>query len=91
MFDKPLILPSDVQALATAARAQRRRFSMLGGTKCRYWRRMSQPLELYRHYRTEVQHEMGLMLARLNALLTSQSFLVIAYAFSMAIANGHWS
>ena len=34
---------------------------------------------------------MGLMLARLNALLTSQSFLVIAYASSMAIANGHWS
>lgn len=52
---------------------------------------MSQSIELYRHYRTEVQHEMGLMLARLNALLTSQSFLVIAYASSMAIANGHWS
>lgn len=34
---------------------------------------------------------MGLMLARLNALLTSQSFLVIAYASSMAIANDRWS
>ncbi|RZL28980.1 MAG: hypothetical protein EOP64_02680 [Sphingomonas sp.] len=52
---------------------------------------MNGPIELYHHYRTEVQHEMSLMLARLNALLTSQSFLVIAYASSMAIANGHWS
>lgn len=47
-------------------------------------------MELYRHYRSEIQHEMALMLARLNALLTSQSFLVIAYASSMAIANGQW-
>lgn len=47
-------------------------------------------VELYRHYRGEVQHEMALMLARLNALLMSQSFLVIAYASSMAIANGRW-
>jgi hypothetical protein len=52
---------------------------------------MTQSIEFYRHYRSEVQHEMSLMLARLNALLTSQSFLVIAYASSMAIANGHWS
>jgi hypothetical protein len=52
---------------------------------------MAEPIDLYRHYRSEVQHEMALMLARLNALLTSQSFLVIAYASSMAIANGHWT
>jgi hypothetical protein len=43
-------------------------------------RTMSKPIELYRHYRAEVQQEMGLMPARLSALLTSQSFLMIAYA-----------
>ncbi|CAM3711426.1 hypothetical protein G6L26_027385 (plasmid) [Agrobacterium radiobacter] len=49
-----------------------------------------EPIDLFRHYRGEIQHEMELMLARLNALLTSQSFLMIAYATSMAISSGHW-
>jgi hypothetical protein len=33
---------------------------------------------------------MDLMMARLNALLVSQSFLIIAYATSMTISNGQW-
>lgn len=45
-------------------------------------------LSLFAHYRGEVRHEMELMLSRLNALLVSQSFLMIAYATSMmAIIN----
>ncbi|WP_278392967.1 hypothetical protein [Sphingobium yanoikuyae] len=52
---------------------------------------MPEAIELFRHYRGEVSHEMELMLARLNALLTSQSFLVIAYASAMAISNGQWN
>jgi len=52
---------------------------------------LTEPIDLFRHYRSEIQHEMELMLARLNALLTSQSFLVIAYASSMAISSGRWN
>jgi hypothetical protein len=32
---------------------------------------LPEPIEFFRHYRDEVQHEMDLMLARLNALLVS--------------------
>lgn len=43
-----------------------------------------------RFYREQMQHESGLMLARLNALISSQAFLVIAYSTSMGSANGRW-
>lgn len=52
--------------------------------------KLPEAIELFRHYRNEVRHEMDLMLARLNALLVSQSFLVIAYATGMSISNDRW-
>lgn len=52
---------------------------------------MTDATELFKHYRSEIQHEMDLMLTRLNALLMSQSFIVIAYATSMVMSNSEWS
>lgn len=51
---------------------------------------MAEAHELMCFYREQMQHENGLMLARLNAMISSQAFLVIAYATSMASANGRW-
>lgn len=48
------------------------------------------PVDLFRQYQDGLRHEGGLMLARLTALLSSQSFLLIAYAGSMSSANGRW-
>lgn len=42
------------------------------------------------HCRDEIRHESGLMIARLNALLSGQAFLVIAYATSLGSSNGAW-
>jgi hypothetical protein len=47
-------------------------------------------LDMLKFYRTEVRFESELLAARLNALLSSQSFLVIAYAASMSASEGHW-
>ncbi|TRN80733.1 hypothetical protein DT385_09510 [Pseudomonas syringae] len=52
---------------------------------------MADAVDLYKHYRNEIKHEMDLMLTRLNALLMSQSFIVIAYATSMVMTNSKWS
>lgn len=46
---------------------------------------------LLQHIRTEIRAESDLLGERLNALLSSQSFLVIAYASSMGAANGRWT
>lgn len=42
-------------------------------------------------YRREMDREADLLQSRLNTLLSSQSFLVIAYATSMSSANGRWT
>jgi hypothetical protein len=41
-------------------------------------------------YRAEVRHEFNLLSSRLNAYITSQSFLVIAFALSMSNMNPRW-
>ncbi|HDZ55492.1 MAG TPA: hypothetical protein ENI17_08670 [Pseudomonas xinjiangensis] len=41
-------------------------------------------------YRREIYNETGNLASRTNAYLSSQSFLVIAYASSMAITNPEW-
>jgi hypothetical protein len=41
-------------------------------------------------YRREIQYEMNILSNRTNAYLASQSFLVIAYASSMANMNPEW-
>ncbi|MGG2397259.1 hypothetical protein ACJRW5_09960 [Pseudomonas sp. SH1-B] len=48
------------------------------------------PKERLDFYRREVQYETSLLAGRTNAYLTAQSFLVIAYATSMANSNPHW-
>ena len=47
-------------------------------------------LELLRFYRSEIKYQSDLLTSRLNSLLTSQSFLLIAYASSMSGLIGHW-
>lgn len=41
--------------------------------------------------REEIRNEIGLLNSRLNALMSSQSFLVIAYATSLSSGNGDFS
>ncbi|WP_342659155.1 hypothetical protein NPJ82_15985 (plasmid) [Sphingomonas sp. NY01] len=43
------------------------------------------------HARTEIRHESQLLIGRLNALLSCQAFLMIAYATSLGSSNGRWS
>lgn len=42
------------------------------------------------HIRTEIRAEIGLLNSRLNALLSSQSFLVIAYGSALGAGYGDW-
>lgn len=48
------------------------------------------PKERLDFYRREIQYETSLLAGRTNAYLSAQSFLVIAYASSMANANDTW-
>ena len=48
------------------------------------------PKERLDFYRREIQYETNLLADRTNAYLSAQSFLVIAYASSMANANPEW-
>lgn len=48
-------------------------------------------LDLLKFIRSEVRFESGLVGERLSALLSSQSFLVIAYASSMGASNMDWA
>ncbi|MFT0622025.1 hypothetical protein [Ectopseudomonas guguanensis] len=48
------------------------------------------PKERLDFYRREIQYETSLLAGRTNAYLTAQSFLVIAYASSMANSNEDW-
>ncbi len=48
------------------------------------------PKERLDFYRREIQYETNLMADRTNAYLAAQSFLVIAFASSMANANPDW-
>lgn len=48
------------------------------------------PKERLDFYRREIQYETSLLANRTNAYLTAQSFLVIAYASSMANLNADW-
>ena len=48
------------------------------------------PKERLDFYRREIQYETSLLAGRTNAYLSAQSFLVIAYASSMANANAAW-
>ena len=47
-------------------------------------------LDLLQHIRSEVRFESDLLSNRLNAFISSQSFLVIAYASAMKGAFGQW-
>ena len=42
------------------------------------------------YFRDEIRAESQLLGTRLNAMISSQSFLTIAYASSIASSNGHW-
>lgn len=42
----------------------------------------------FMHYRDEIKHEFDLITGRLNAYLSAQSFLVLAYAAAMNTTNG---
>lgn len=48
------------------------------------------PRERLDFYRREIQYETSLLAGRTNAYLSAQSFLVIAYATSMANSNDIW-
>lgn len=48
------------------------------------------PKERLDFYRREIHYEMGMLSSRANAYLTAQSFLVIAFASSMANLNPAW-
>lgn len=48
------------------------------------------PLDLMKFYSSEIEHESQLAAGRMNSLLSSQSFLVIAYASSMSASEGRW-
>ena len=43
------------------------------------------------HVREEIRSETGLLNSRLNALISSQSFLVIAYGSSLGAGYGNWN
>ena len=47
-------------------------------------------IELLRFYRSEIKYQSDLLSSRLSSLLTSQSFLLIAYASAMSGLIGHW-
>ena len=47
-------------------------------------------LEKLKFYRSETQHEFNLLSNRVGAYITSQSFLVIAYATSLGNTNPRW-
>ena len=47
-------------------------------------------LDLLRFYRSEIKFQSDLLSSRLSSLLTSQSFLLIAYASAMSGLIGHW-
>jgi hypothetical protein len=47
-------------------------------------------LEKLRFYRAEIQHEFNLLSNRVNAYITSQSFLVVGFALAMGNLNPHW-
>ena len=47
-------------------------------------------LEKLRFYRAEIQHEFNLLSNRVNAYITSQSFLVVGFALAMSNLNPHW-
>lgn len=69
----------------------RRRFGSVQGGTSRRWRRTKvSPADLLLHIRTEIRFETGLASERLNSFISSQSFLVIAYASSMASSNARW-
>ncbi|GEO13660.1 hypothetical protein [Microvirga aerophila] len=46
--------------------------------------------ELLKFYRGEIKFQSDLLSSRLNSLLTSQSFLLIAYASAMSGLVGSW-
>jgi hypothetical protein len=46
--------------------------------------------ELLGYYRREIKFQSDLLSSRLSSLLTSQSFLLIAYASAMSGLIGHW-
>ncbi|MBS7455745.1 hypothetical protein [Coralloluteibacterium stylophorae] len=48
------------------------------------------PLDLMKFYSAEIEHESQLAASRMNSLLSSQSFLVIAYASAMSASEGRW-
>jgi hypothetical protein len=48
------------------------------------------PKDRLNFYRQEIHSETGNLSSRTNAYLSSQSFLVIAYASSMAVSNADW-
>ena len=52
---------------------------------------MHADLDRLKYYRSEIRFESELIGQRLGALLSSQSFLLIGYASSMAAANGRWN
>jgi hypothetical protein len=47
-------------------------------------------LEKLRFYRAEIQHEFNLLSNRVNAYITSQSFLVVGFTLAMGNLNPHW-
>jgi hypothetical protein len=47
-------------------------------------------LALLNFYRDEIRFESGMLSSRLNAFISSQSFLVIGYASSMSASLGRW-
>ena len=48
------------------------------------------PTDQLDYIRTEIRAEIGLLNSRLNALIGSQSFLVIAYCSVMGSSFGEW-
>lgn len=52
---------------------------------------ISRELDLLKFYRGEIRFESDVLSGRLNAFISSQAFLVIAYASSMSSSNGRWS
>lgn len=47
-------------------------------------------VELLRYYRDEIKHEFSLLSNRVSAYISSQSFLIIAFASAMGNLNPHW-
>lgn len=48
------------------------------------------PLDAFKMCREEVKHEYNVLTGRLTTYITSQAFLVNAYAVSMNNTNSHW-